>query len=170
MKKIRNQKGFTLTEMLACVVALLLLAGICTMGTDLAVNSYNRSLFESNSQMLESTLNTYIGDIVRHAKFEVDASQNIKSITNSLYQMQKGRIAVAADGRIYIYKDESDVTGVLLLTENLYANTLTISRFELRYYIDGNGKYITGSYTIESTVVDGLSRECEFEYRIATTY
>lgn len=170
MKKLKNQKGFTLTEMLSCVLALLLLTSICTMGTELALNSYNRSMFESNSQMLESTLNTYLGDIVRHATFELDDEKKVKTITNSMYKMKKGRIGVSDEGRIYIYKNESDTTGVLLLNENVYTKTLKVSKIELQYKVDDNGQYITVLYTIESNVVDGLTKECDFEYRIATTY
>lgn len=170
MKKLKNQKGFTLTEMLSCIIALLLLTAICTMGTDLALNSYNRSLFESNSQMLESTLNTYFGDIVRHATFELDDEQKVKTITNSIYKLRKGRVGISDEGRILIYKNESDTTGVLLLNEKVYTNALKVSSFELQYNVDGNGQYITVLYTIESTVVEGLTKECEFEYRLATTY
>lgn len=169
MKKLKNQKGFTMTEMLACVVALLLLTAICTMGTDLALNSYNRSMFESNSQMLESTLNTYLGDIVRHAKFELDDEQKVKTITNSMYKLKKGRIGITDEGRIRIYKDVNDTTGVLLLNEKVYTNALKVSSFELQYKVDSDGQYITVIYTIESTVVEGLTKECDFQYRIATT-
>lgn len=170
MKKLKNQKGFTLTEMLSCIIALLLLTAICTMGTDLALNSYNRSLFESNSQMLESTLNTYFGDIVRHATFELDDEQKVTTITNSIYKLRKGRVGISDEGRILIYKNESDTTGVLLLNEKVYTNALKVSSFKLQYNVDGNGQYITVLYTIESTVVEGLTKECEFEYRLATTY
>lgn len=170
MKKLKDQKGFTLTEMLFCVVTLLLLAGVCSMGTDMALNSYNRSLYESNSQMLESTLNTYLSDIVRHATFEVDADQKVKTVTNSMYKLKKGRIGVSDDGRIYLYKDERDTTGVSLLSENVYTKALKIEGFELRYDKDEDGEYITVFYKIESTVLDGVAKECDFKYRIATIY
>jgi len=140
MKKIKSQKGFTLVEMLACVVTLILLAGICTTGTNLAMNSYNRSLFESNSQMLESTLSLYLGDILRHSqpKVETDPVTGVKTIkiTNSIYGMYDGWIdlyAGASDsgvdptGRIYIHK--VDDVGVKLLSEKVYTNTLKISDF-----------------------------------------
>ena len=57
MRKIKNKKGFTLVEMLVCVVTLLLIGMIVSAGTNLAMFSLRESTFESNSQMLESTLN-----------------------------------------------------------------------------------------------------------------
>lgn len=185
MKKIKGQKGFTLVEMLACVVTLLLLAGICTTGTNLAMNSYNRSLFESNSQMLESTLETYLNDIMRHATLELGealpapeadpsdpeasrtGNKKVVSITNPSYGMYGGWVDVSDEGRFYIHKTEADTLGVQILSENVYTGTMKISDFSVQY--NETGKYVTGSYTIESTVVSGLSRECSFKCRVQTS-
>jgi len=173
MKKLKNQKGFTLVEMLVCVITLLILAGICTAGTNIAMNSYNRSLFESNSQMLESTLDMYMGDIMRHCTPQLEATsvesgnKKVKSITNTFYGMYEGWIDISADGRFFVHKTEVDTTGVQLLSEKVYTKALKISDFELEY--NETKKYIVGSYTIESTVVPGLKKQCDFKYRILTT-
>ena len=174
MKKIKSKKGFTLVEMLACIIALLLLTGICTMGTNMALNSYNRSMFESDSQMLESTLDMYLGDILRHSTLELETqalengNKKIKNLTNMSYGIYQGMIGVSDDGRFCVYKTPTDTTGVLLLNENVYTKTLKISDFKLEY--NEVGQYVEGSYTIESTIVEGGAIECDFLYRIATIY
>ena len=171
MKKLKSQKGFTLAEMLICVVTLLLLAGICTAGTNVAMNSYNRSLFESHSQMLESTLDMYLGDILRHSSFELDTTiaddeKPIKKITNPSLGIYNGWIELSTDGRFYVYKSEVDTEGVQILSEKVYTKALKILNFELKY--NESKEYVTGKFTIESTVVSGLAKECEFKYRIVT--
>ena len=177
MKKLKNQKGFSLVEMLVCVVIVLLLAGICTTGSNLALDSYNKSLFESNSQMLQSTLDMYLGDILRHSTLEVETTpllngnKEVKSVTNTSYGMYEGWIDSLCDGtekgQIYIHKKGDDITGVKLLSEKVYSNTLKISGFTLEYNETEN--YIKGGYKIESTVISGLEKECSFAYRILTT-
>ena len=170
MKKLKSQKGFTLVEMLACVVTLILLAGICGAGTNIAMKSYNESLFESNSQMLESTWNMYPGDIIRHASMELQAdadpasseNRKIKSITNVSYGMYQGKFSLT-DGRIYIHKTGADA-GMRLLSEKVYAQALKISDFELEY--NETGEYVAGSYTIESTIISDLKRNCNFKYKV----
>ena len=171
MKKLKNQKGFTLLEMLACIVTLLLLVGICTVGTDVAMNSYNRSMFESTSQMLESTLNMYLGDIVRHSSLELDTTvagdeKPIEKITNPSLGIYNGRFELSGDGRIYIYKTDADPVSVMLLSEKVYTKALKIKDFELKY--NEVEKYVTGSFTIESTVVADLKKTCDFKYRMVT--
>lgn len=172
MKKLKSQKGFTLAEMLICVVTLLLLAGICTAGTNVAMNSYNHSLFESNSQMLESTLDMYLGDIIRHSTLELETislengNKKVKTITNPSCGMYEGWIDLSSEGRIIVHKTEVDTTGVMLLNEKVYTKALKISNFELEY--NEAGEYITGRFKVESTIVSGLAKECEFKHRIVT--
>lgn len=174
MKKLRSKKGFTLIEMLACVVTLLLLTGICTMGTNLAVNSYNRSMFETDSQTLESTVDMYLGDILRHATLELEentllsGNKSIKNITNMSYGIYQGKILIKDDGRFYICKTPTDEDGVLLLSETVYTKTLKITEFHMEY--NEAGQYVTGSYTIQSTLLEDAKVKCDFTYRIATMY
>jgi len=84
MRKIRDKKGFTLIEMLACVVTLLLIGMIVSTGMNLATMSLRETTFESDSQMLESTLNMYIGDILRHAT-DVKEDATGVTFTNDAY-------------------------------------------------------------------------------------
>lgn len=172
MKKIRSKKGFTLVEMLACIVALLLIGGICTTGMNLAVNSYNESVYESDSQMLESTLNLYLCDILRHAtSIQTDGDTNAEekeviSFTNVAYQIYDGRIEVSG-GTFLVYESKNGKS-TMVVGENVYAGTLYISDFVLKYHPEKH--YFTGYYTIQSSVLEDAERKCEFTCRTITEY
>lgn len=178
MKKIKSQKGFTLIEMLACVVVLLLIGGICSAGMNLATRSYNESVYESDSQMLEDTLNLYLCDILRHAtsvQTETDAGvteKNVISFTNVAYQIYDGHIEVSerkeGTGGTFLVYESSNGQGALIVGENVYAETLYVTDFVLKY--NPEKKYFTGYYTIQSTVVEGLEKKCEFTCRTIAEY
>ena len=180
MKKLKNKKGFTLVEMLACCITLLLITGVCTLGTHVALDSYNRSLFVSESQMLESTLDLYLGDILRHATIKSDGivkesgNYGVETISNLSYGMVDGKLELQKDtskahyGRLLVYKKPTETEGTMFMSENVYTSTLYIYDFKLEYNPDG--RYVTGSYIIKSTVVEDAAYECEFTYRLVTMY
>lgn len=66
---MKNKKtaGLTLTEMLCCVVILLLVSIGMVNGVSLAVRNYERSLMFSESQVLCSTLTSIVSDELRYA-------------------------------------------------------------------------------------------------------
>ncbi len=66
---MKNKKtaGLTLTEMLCCVVILLLVSIGMVNGVSLAVRNYERSLMASESQILCSTLTSVVSDELRYA-------------------------------------------------------------------------------------------------------
>ena len=170
-KKYKSQRGFTLVEMLACVIVLLLVGLLCSTGLNLALDSYQRSVYESNSQMLESTLDTYLGDILRHARSvssSTDGEGNeIISFTNGTYQIYEGYICVLSEeqkngGVFLIYKD-AEAEPTLMVSSNVYGGDLYIKDFILSY--DEATQMFTGAYVIKSTLLTNVERECEFAYR-----
>lgn len=181
MRKIKENNGFTLVEMLACVVTLILICGICSAGMNLAVKSYNESMYESDSQMLESTLNLYICDILRHAtKIETEEAvlpdangeKDVSGFTNVAYQIYGGTIKVMertdeGGGAFMVYETKNNA-GVMLVGENVYAGTLYVSDFKLKFNEEKG--YFTGSYVIKSTVLEHASRECVFTCRTIAVY
>lgn len=66
---MKNKKtaGLTLTEMLCCVVIMLLVSIGMVNGVSLAVRNYERSLMVSESQVLCSTLTSMVSDELRYA-------------------------------------------------------------------------------------------------------
>lgn len=73
MKKLRNQNGLTLTEMLCTVIIVLLFSGLVAVGTNAAVRSFRVSMADSQAQELCSTLTTAISDKLRYCTVEADA-------------------------------------------------------------------------------------------------
>ena len=170
-KKCKSQQGFTLVEMLACVIVLILLGLLCSTGLNMAVSSYQRSAYESNSQMLEGTLDTYLSDILRHASGVTETidynGEEIISFTNKTYQIYGGRIDVlpkeSANGGVFlIYKDNGDEP-TLMLSNHVYGGDLYIESFTLEY--DDVTKMFTGNYIIKSKILTDVKKECEFAYR-----
>ena len=146
MKKLKTKKGFTLIEMTVCILTLAMVALICTTGYSLAMKSYNDSKFESNSQMLESMLNTSLGDVLRYAYYISDDGTVIFS--NDDYRLDGGEITVE-NGRL-IYMDED--TKEFLVSTYSYVDGLYIDEdtFTLDYVTDfeSGNKMFKGSYTI----------------------
>lgn len=177
MRKMRTQKGFTLMEMLACVLTLLLVCLLCGTGLNIAAKSYNRSLFESNSQTLESTLTMFIGDILRYSTSvktgePIDTARpeekSVAAFTNGAYEIYGGYLCVPLQeennsGMFVIYKDASVEEGTLMVGQNVYADSLYIEDFVLTY--NEETKRFTGTYVIKSTILEDAVRQCEFTFR-----
>lgn len=174
IKKLKNNKGFTFIEMLACVVTMLLISMICSVGLDMASKSYRESVFESNCQMLESTVDLQVGDILRFAtSVQTDASGNVTTFTNKTYRIEKGKLEVSprsgdTGGYFMVYLKDSDTTGYMVLNESAYADSMYIENFTLTY--DESTGVFSGTYTIKSTQLGGLKRDCTYAYRTAVNY
>lgn len=164
MRKIQNKNGFTFVEMLVCVITLLMVGAICATGTGISVKSYQQSRFESDSQMLESILDTGIGDLLRFASdVNVEGAENkVKTFTNRYYQMEQGRVTVE-EGQFVVYKNpQVAAQKFVLIGKNAYAGDLYIGEFTLTY--NEGTKLFEGSYTIKSKAMSDEKR-CEFTYR-----
>lgn len=73
MKKLRNQNGLTLTEMLCTVIIVLLFSSLVAVGANAAVRSFRISMADSQAQELCSTLTTALSDKLRYCTVETDA-------------------------------------------------------------------------------------------------
>lgn len=181
MRKLKQKKGFTLIEMLACVVTLLLIGMIVSTGLNLATMSLREVTFETDSQTLRSTMDMYIGDILRHATDvkanDGKASQGATEIlvndimfTNDAYYIDGGAFAIdlsASDisGAGYLMCTSTladDPKGVMVANKGTYAGTLFIKDFTLSF--DEAKGVFTGSYTIVSSATD-TTKLCEFSFR-----
>ncbi len=168
MRKLGKSKGFTLVEMLACILTLLLICMLCTTGMNFAMKSYQESLFESDSQMLESTLNMYISDVLRHAtSIEAEEDGRVTAFTNATYGIYEGTIVASerkdGTGGIFLLYTGEYGSGTLVVGEEAYAKTLYIEGFTINY--DSTTGIFTGGYTIKSSALSDVERECTFTCR-----
>lgn len=159
MKRLKNKHGFTLLEMLACVVTLIMITLICTAGLNLSVKSYNESLFVSNSQMLESMLHTSIGDVLRYAD-SVNVTETGVTFHNGNFDVTEGYFKVNDKG--YVILAGAGNMENLLVGSKAYADGLRVDSFQLAY--DAATNVFTGSYTIKSTVV-AQTRQVTFSFK-----
>lgn len=80
MKKLRNQNGLTLTEMLCTVIVVLLFSSLVAVGANAAVRSFRVSMADSQAQELCSTLTTAISDKLRYCTVEADNKVFIQGV------------------------------------------------------------------------------------------
>lgn len=168
-----------MVEMLACTVTLVLLSGICSMGINFALKCYQQSVFESESQMLKSTLDLTINDILRYAtdvESENAADENgvitVTGFTSSMYQITGGMIVVPADGdykeKFVIYNLPEGHTGkkdYLLVGNQVYGDNLYIESDSFKLEYNTATGCFNGTYTIKSTVVENAEKVCTFTCR-----
>ena len=172
MRKLKNKKGFTMIEMLVCVVTLMLLCMIVTTGSNLATMSMNASLFESESQMLKATLDLSLGDMLRHATDVVleNDGKTVKSFCNSAYYIDNGKIKVdtkdsgITDAGYLICTSDTDGSsrGLLVANKGIYVKEMYVTDFKLSY--DKDTHVFSGSYVIVSKLTTA-TKKCEFSFR-----
>lgn len=177
MRKLAKNNGFTLVEMLACMVVLLIIGAMCNTGMRFAFNSYQKSIFESDSQMLEDTMNMYIGDILRHATDIDTDGANVTSFSNAQYRIHDGNLVLQQKGidseeyyMAYTTIRDGEVFTFAVAGENVYAKTLYIDPESWHLEYNTSTGVFTGGYTIKSTILENASRECIFTFRTIAGY
>lgn len=163
MQRLKKNRGFTLIEMLVCVLTLLLIMLICTTGMNMAVKSYHESLFESNSQMFESMLNTMLGDVLRYSENIVkDDGEDHILFRNFDLGIEQGQIKLDKEERGYLVIATIEEQETLLVSSKVYVDGLFVEDFSLDYDMDT--KIFTGSYVIGSTMVS-RKKEVSFTFK-----
>lgn len=66
-KILKDKRGLSLTELLASIVVMLLVAAIMVVGVRLGTKAYVKSVSMSEAQILCSTLSTIVSDELRYA-------------------------------------------------------------------------------------------------------
>ena len=124
MKKLRNQNGLTLTEMLCTVIIVLLFSSLVAVGANAAVRSFRISMADSQAQELCSTLTTAISDKLRYCTVETDA----------VFIQGVGYVKGKAD-KIFTVNDSGQVNlgGNKFLGAYAYPEGLKVKEFSVTY-------------------------------------
>lgn len=143
----RKKQGFTLTETLAAVLILILLTGVIALGTSAASRMYSGLVFASESDLLSSTLNTALGDVLHYATDVEIEEELVSAFTNKNYGVVRGHL-LCTGGKLYLNTADTadDAEGATLLTlvsDGAYTS-LQVRDFSIGY-ADG---LFTGGYTI----------------------
>lgn len=124
MKKLRNQNGLTLTEMLCTVIIVLLFSSLVAVGANAAVRSFRISMADSQAQELCSTLTTAISDKLRYCMVETDAVfiQGVGYVKGPA----KDIFTVKDSGQVYLGENK-------LLGAYAYPEGLKVKDFSVEY-------------------------------------
>lgn len=138
MKKLRNQNGLTLTEMLCTVIIVLLFSGLVAVGTNAAVRSFRVSMADSQAQELCSTLTTAISDKLRYCTVEADAVF-IQGV-GYVYRSADKIFTVNDRGQVYLGENK-------FLGAYAYPEGLKVQGFSVSY--DATKRIFTVAFQIE---------------------
>lgn len=143
MKRIRNKlrsaRGFTLTELIAATLIIVLVTGILASGSQLAAREYHRSVMTAESGVLSSTLSSIIqGELSSTSGATYSLSPSGEQVVEQFfahgrgygmyYAMDTDHMELeSADGYGILVlgqkNDEGDVTGgMLLVSEKTYTS------------------------------------------------
>ena len=124
MKKLRNQNGLTLTEMLCTVIIVLLFSSLVAVGANAAVRSFRISMADSQAQELCSTLTTAISDKLRYCTVEADNTVFIQGV--GYVEATADKIFTADSGQVYLGENK-------LLGAYAYPEGLKVREFSVTY-------------------------------------
>lgn len=124
MKKLRNQNGLTLTEMLCTVIIVLLFSSLVAVGANAAVRSFRISMADSQAQELCSTLTTAISDKLRYCTVETNAVfiQGVGYVEGTAENI----FTVNDSGQVYLGKNK-------FLGAYAYPEGLKVKEFSVEY-------------------------------------
>lgn len=154
MKKLRNQNGLTLTEMLCTVIIVLLFSGLVAVGTNAAVRSFRVSMADSQAQELCSTLTTAISDKLRYCTVEADNTVFIQGV-GYVYRSADKIFTVNDRGQVYLGENK-------FLGAYAYPEGLKVKDFSVEY--NGTERVFTVKFQIEDRRETKLA-EADFQVK-----
>ena len=140
MTKKRNNKGFTLVELLCTIVIVLLLTACITVGTGLASKTFGRTFTAVKAKTVSSTVDYLIFDELRTAtKVKVEGGK-LKSYTSENYgedavirigesDKNRGRLFVETRDQTDEYNTAKNV--YVLGTSRFFGNALQVRNFDV---------------------------------------
>lgn len=136
MKKLRCNRGMTLTEVLCAVLVLSLVSGLLAVGVGFAVKSYNSSMQTAQAQTLCTTLTTALSDKLRYCRTREERHffENVGAVERLYLQ----------DGQVMIQRPEGETEK--LLGANAYPRGLRVADLSVQY--DNVGRLFRVSFRV----------------------
>lgn len=158
MKKLKNSRGFTMTELLCAVVVVLLLSALLVVGIRFSSSTYTNSTRMSEAQLLCSTLTANISDKLRYCG-SVEESE--EGGVSKIFIQNVG--SVAEKGDTFQVDEDGHVTlgGKKLLSASAYPRGLKAKEVTLTY----NRNTDIFDVTIQITDGSRVLAETEFEVK-----
>ena len=76
-KRLKSQAGFSMSEMLAATAILVVLGSVVVTALPTAAQVVKRATYTSNADVLASSVNTALSDMLRYASLYVDEEGNV---------------------------------------------------------------------------------------------
>ena len=161
--KIKENAGFSLTEMLVAMLIMLLATGALTMTINLAIKHFYKSTQESEAQVLCATLSEFVEDELTFANVSEPYSY---SWSGGTHNMGNGISFFIKDATSYTkIKDDTDSNyGQLVITGNNYAGNYFNAANSASYEVGKSRSYDlaasmslvweNGKYKVNIRVVD----------------
>lgn len=126
IRKLKENKGVTLVEMLCVIVILVIVTAMLTTGIRFGTKTYKKTVRESEAEMLMLTLTTRIRDEIQYAgTTKVDSNGQLVSFFSQRY----GEITTSGSGTGTVPVFHQDQDGHVMIGNN---------------YIVGNSAYTQG--------------------------
>lgn len=154
MKKLRNQNGLTLTEMLCTVIIVLLFSSLVAVGANAAVRSFRISMADSQAQELCSTLTTAVSDKLRYCTVEADNTVFIQGV-GYVYRSADKIFTVNDRGQVYLGENK-------FLGAYAYPEGLKVKDFSVEY--NGTERVFTVQFQIKDRRETKLA-EADFQVK-----
>ena len=134
-KRLRDRRGFTLTEMLCTVLIVLLISALLVVGIRFAGGTYSSSMRLSEAQELCSTLTSVITDKLR---FCGSVTQSEDGGLTQIFIQNVGSVEGA--GEAFTISEEGQVMlgDTKLLASAAYPRGLRVGAIDLSYNADTN--------------------------------
>jgi prepilin-type N-terminal cleavage/methylation domain-containing protein len=174
---LRSNSGFTLVEMLAATLVLGLLTSMVAMGVTLGMKAYQRSSFESEAQILASTLDASLSDPLRFStaqatdnnSFAYQVTYRNNTITN--VQLTTHEVPRADGKKVNVLAFESESGQYYDITNAGAYTNCTITKAEMTFTPSeserstvGPADHVKISFTIESTSDPSLTKDYTVTY------
>lgn len=158
MNKLRDRRGFTLTELLCAVLIVLLVSALLTVGVRFAGRTYNSSMQLSEAQELCSTLTSVISDKLR---FCGTVTPGADGSLDHIFIQDLG--SVEGEGAAFQVDADGQLTlgSTKLLSSAAYPRGLRVRDVSLRY--DSASGIFT--VTLQVGTADSTLAETSFEVR-----
>lgn len=193
-KKLNEKAGFTLVEMLAATVILILLTMMLGTGLNMTMNSYRKIIAQSEVDLLLSTTMDALADDLRFAQDveEFDDTDDHVSYVPFTYVSDsfKGKIHLELDGETgQIMARNTDlefgdtIDGKIFLSTGAYgvgepdkerAYRVSVMRITPDIYVDSDTNTKTGIFTIhlevQATADPSITAEGEITVRCLNKY
>lgn len=101
-RPLRSSAGFTLVEMLAALIVVVLLTGVVATGVSAGMTMYKQTTFTSESEALSSTIDSALSGSLRYAQRTSDGSAyTITYRSTPISSLSPESIVTTSGGKLY---------------------------------------------------------------------